>query len=42
MTKTSGTLALKGNVAFASQQAWIFNGTLKDNILFGSKMDKEK
>lgn len=42
MRKTAGTLALKGNVAFASQQAWIFNGTLKENILFGNEMDNQK
>lgn len=42
MKKTAGTLALKGSVAFASQQAWIFNGTLKENILFGNEMDNQK
>jgi ABC-type multidrug transport system fused ATPase/permease subunit len=26
-----------GSVALVSQQAWIFNGTLRDNILMGSE-----
>jgi ABC-type multidrug transport system fused ATPase/permease subunit len=25
-----------GSMALVSQQAWIFNGTLRDNILLGS------
>ncbi|XP_069129183.1 ATP-binding cassette sub-family C member 12-like [Argopecten irradians] len=31
----TGHLAVAGSVAYASQQPWIFNGTLRENILFG-------
>ncbi|XP_069129777.1 ATP-binding cassette sub-family C member 5-like isoform X2 [Argopecten irradians] len=36
-----GHLAVKGDVAYAAQQAWIFNGTLRENILFGQTYDPE-
>jgi ATP-binding cassette subfamily C (CFTR/MRP) protein 1 len=42
MTKTSGTVSVRGNVAFVAQQAWIQNATLRDNILFGKPYDAEK
>ena len=32
-----GHVAVDGSVALVSQQAWIFNGTLRDNILMGSE-----
>ena len=31
---------LQGTVAYVSQQAWIQNTTLRDNILFGAEYDK--
>ncbi|XP_033744160.1 multidrug resistance-associated protein 5-like [Pecten maximus] len=31
----SGRIAVDGTVAYAAQQTWIFNGTLRENILFG-------
>jgi ATP-binding cassette subfamily C (CFTR/MRP) protein 1 len=38
----SGSIGLKGSVAYAAQSPWILNATLRDNILFGLPMDKEK
>lgn len=38
----SGHLAVNGSVAYAAQQAWIFNGTVRDNILFGKSYDQER
>ena len=35
MRLTRGQLARDGSCAYVSQQAWITNGTLRDNILFG-------
>jgi len=29
-------------VAYVPQQAWLQNATLRDNILFGAKLDKER
>ncbi|KAG2178766.1 hypothetical protein INT43_001612 [Umbelopsis isabellina] len=41
MQKTSGTVKIRGSVAYASQQPWIMNATLRDNILFGAKYDAD-
>ncbi|XP_018568578.1 multidrug resistance-associated protein 1 isoform X9 [Anoplophora glabripennis] len=40
MDKVSGRVNTVGRIAYVSQQAWIQNATLKDNILFGKKFDK--
>ena len=39
---TSGNIRISGRVAYVSQQPWVFSGTLKENVLFGKKFDKEK
>lgn len=41
MQKTSGSVSLKGQVAYVAQTAWIFNDTLRNNILFGNKFDEK-
>lgn len=41
MTKVSGTVTLSGKVAYASQQPWIQNTTLKNNILFSKPFSKK-
>lgn len=41
MEKISGSVNSVGKVAYVSQQAWIQNATLKDNILFGKPMNKK-
>ncbi|KAG2456469.1 MRP1 protein, partial [Polypterus senegalus] len=38
MEKVEGLLQRKGTVAYVSQQAWIQNATLQENILFGAEM----
>uniref|UniRef100_A0A670HUY4 Multidrug resistance-associated protein 1-like n=1 Tax=Podarcis muralis TaxID=64176 RepID=A0A670HUY4_PODMU len=40
MEKTGGTAQRKGSVAYVSQQAWIQNTTLRENILFGLELNK--
>ncbi|CAM0912877.1 unnamed protein product [Alopecurus aequalis] len=40
--KTEGTIQVCGKVAYISQNAWIQTGTVQDNILFGSPMDRER
>ncbi|KAL7286833.1 hypothetical protein TKK_0018975 [Trichogramma kaykai] len=40
MDKISGRVNTKGSIAYVSQQAWIQNATLQDNILFGKSLDK--
>ncbi|KAF2069971.1 hypothetical protein CYY_008709 [Polysphondylium violaceum] len=42
MDLKSGDLEVKGNIAYVSQQAWIINATLRENILFGKEYDEEK
>ncbi|XP_072021816.1 ATP-binding cassette sub-family C member 5-like [Amphiura filiformis] len=42
MVKMDGTVALEGSIAYVSQQACIFNATVKENILFGDDYDEER
>ena len=37
-----GRVMVDGDFAYVSQQAWIINCTLKENILFGEPFDSEK
>lgn len=38
----SGNLTLHGRISYASQEPWIFSGTVEENILFGSEYDDKK
>ena len=38
----AGTIKVKGKVGYASQQAWIYNSSLRHNIIFGKDYDKER
>ncbi|XP_066556292.1 ATP-binding cassette sub-family C member 2 [Amia ocellicauda] len=40
METVEGTVQRKGSVAYISQQAWIQNATLQENILFGCEMNR--
>ncbi|KOX68195.1 Multidrug resistance-associated protein 1 [Melipona quadrifasciata] len=40
MDKISGKVNTKGSIAYVSQQAWIQNASLQDNVLFGKSMHK--
>ncbi|ODM88995.1 Multidrug resistance-associated protein 1, partial [Orchesella cincta] len=42
LIKTCGYANIKGNIAYVAQQAWIQNGSVKDNILFGKPYDSQK
>jgi ATP-binding cassette subfamily C (CFTR/MRP) protein 4 len=39
---SSGSLSVTGSLSYAPQEPWIFTGTLRENILFGEKMDNTK
>ncbi|GMT36668.1 hypothetical protein PFISCL1PPCAC_27965 [Pristionchus fissidentatus] len=41
MTKKSGKVSVSGEVAYISQQPWIQNLTLRDNVLFNKPFDAE-
>ncbi len=38
----SGEIKISGKISYASQESWIFGGTVKENILFGSYFDEKK
>ncbi|PQM33368.1 ABC transporter C family member 8 [Prunus yedoensis var. nudiflora] len=42
MPKISGTVDVFGTMAYVSQTSWIQSGTVRDNILYGRPMDKNK
>lgn len=42
MIRVQGDLSVHGGVALVSQQAWIFNETLRENILFGLPYEEER
>jgi len=39
---SAGKISVCGKVSYASQEPWLFAGTVQQNILFGSPMDKER
>ncbi|XP_072749399.1 ATP-binding cassette sub-family C member 5-like isoform X2 [Anoplolepis gracilipes] len=39
---TKGHILREGSCAYVSQQAWIINGTFKENILFGEELDAKR
>lgn len=39
---TKGRISISGVVSYASQESWIFRGSVQQNILFNSPMDKKR
>ncbi|XP_028437864.1 multidrug resistance-associated protein 9 isoform X2 [Perca flavescens] len=37
-----GSVSVQGSIAYAAQQAWIFHGTVRDNILMGEPLDHSR
>uniref|UniRef100_A0A8C9XFQ8 ATP-binding cassette, sub-family C (CFTR/MRP), member 12 n=1 Tax=Sander lucioperca TaxID=283035 RepID=A0A8C9XFQ8_SANLU len=37
-----GSVSVQGSIAYAAQQAWIFYGTVRDNILMGEPLDHSR
>ena len=42
MKVEQGRVSVDGSFAYVSQQAWIMNNTLRENILFGETFDAKK
>ncbi|CAB3247544.1 unnamed protein product [Arctia plantaginis] len=42
MDKLSGRVNIKGETAYVTQQAWIQNATVQNNILFGKPLNKSR
>uniref|UniRef100_A0A0U9HVH0 Putative ABCC protein n=1 Tax=Chrysomela populi TaxID=154003 RepID=A0A0U9HVH0_CHRPP len=37
-----GSVQVQGTISYASQEPWLFGGTLRQNILFGQEFDQKK
>ncbi len=42
MTARSGTIEVNGRISYASQEAWIYSGTVRQNVLFGEAFDEKR
>ncbi|SPP86203.1 probable multidrug resistance-associated protein lethal(2)03659 isoform X2 [Drosophila guanche] len=38
----SGEIKVNGTISYASQEPWLFSGTVRQNILFGQPMDRRR
>ena len=42
MPTHKGNIQINGTLSYASQEPWIFSGTLRTNVLFGQPFDAER
>lgn len=42
MTLLEGNVVASAGFAYVSQQAWILNESLKENVLFGNEYNQDK
>ncbi|WVR05627.1 hypothetical protein IAU60_002649 [Kwoniella sp. DSM 27419] len=41
MTRSDGSVTIRGDIAYFSQSSWILSATVKDNITFGHRFDPD-
>ncbi|KAJ1077378.1 hypothetical protein K5549_015787 [Capra hircus] len=39
---SQGQVSVHGRIAYVPQQPWVFSGTVRSNILFGKKYEKDR
>ncbi|PSN47504.1 hypothetical protein C0J52_02254 [Blattella germanica] len=39
---SSGSILMNGSISYSSQEPWLFTGTVRQNILFGQPMNRER
>ena len=39
---TKGNLQIKGRIGYVPQQAWIFSGSVRQNIVFGQTFESDR
>ena len=42
VTKSSGDIVCSGTIGYVPQVAWVFSGTLRENVLFGESFDRKR
>ena len=42
VTMTNGTACVTGQIAYVPQNAWLFSGTIRENILFGGSFNEKR
>lgn len=42
ITLTEGQIKLNGNISYASQEAWVFGSSVRQNILFGQPYERHR
>ena len=42
MPTNNGKITINGKIGYASQEPWVFSGSLRQNILFGQPYDAER
>jgi ABC-type multidrug transport system fused ATPase/permease subunit len=42
MQSAQGVIKVKGSISYVPQKAWILNGTIRENILFGEEYDEKR
>ena len=39
---SSGTVSVRGSLSYSPQEAWVFGGSVRSNILFGEPFEEKR